>query len=126
MAKVLIVDDEEVYRTYLSGWLAREGHEVETASNGHEAIDVGKIFAPDVVIVDWMLKDDLYGLQVAEALQAFSPDLKTILITGFPSEGLRREAMDARVYRFMEKPFHMTELSAAVCEAMGDDSDAPN
>ena len=126
MAKVLIVDDEEVYRTYLSGWLAREGHDVETASNGHEAIDVGKIFAPDVVIVDWMLKDDLYGLQVAEALQAFSPDLKTILITGFPSEGLRREAMDARVYRFMEKPFHMTELSAAVCEAMGDDSDAPN
>ncbi len=126
MAKVLIVDDEEVYRTYLSGWLAREGHEVETASNGHEAIDVGKIFAPDVVIVDWMLKDDLYGLQVAEALQAFSPDLKTILITGFPSEGLRREAMDARVYRFMEKPFHMTELSAAVCEAMGDDSDASN
>jgi len=126
VAKVLIVDDEEVYRTYLSGWLAREGHDVETASNGHEAIDVGKIFAPDVVIVDWMLKDDLYGLQVAEALQAFSPDLKTILITGFPSEGLRREAMDARVYRFMEKPFHMTELSAAVCEAMGDDSDAPN
>ncbi len=126
MAKVLIVDDEEVYRTYLSGWLAREGHEVETASNGHEAIDVGKTFAPDVVIVDWMLKDDLYGLQVAEALQAFSPDLKTILITGFPSEGLRREAMDARVYRFMEKPFHMTELSAAVRDAMGEDTDAPN
>ncbi len=126
MAKILIVDDEEVYRTYLSGWLAREGHDVETASDGHAAIDVGKTFAPDVVIVDWMLKNDLYGIQVAQALRAFSPDLKIILITGFPSEELRREAMDARVYRFMEKPFHMTELSAAVRDAMGEDTDAPN
>jgi CheY-like chemotaxis protein len=63
MANVLVVDDEEVYRTYLSGWLTRDGHEVQIASNGQEAIEIGKAFPPDVLIVDWMLKNEYYGLQ---------------------------------------------------------------
>jgi DNA-binding NtrC family response regulator len=118
MANVLVVDDEEVYRTYLSGWLTRDGHEVQIASNGQEAIEIGKEFPPDVLIVDWMLKNEYYGLQVAEALCGVVPDLKTILITGFPSESLRREALNARVFRFIEKPFHMTDLAAAVRDAV--------
>ncbi len=123
MANVLIVDDEEVYRTYLSSWLTRDGHDVRTAPNGHEAISTAKSFLPDVLIVDWLLKNDYYGLQVAEAVQGLAPELRTILITGFPSESLRREALNARVFRFMEKPFHMADLAEAVRDAVSSEPD---
>jgi len=123
MARVLIVDDEEVYRTYLSNWLVHEGHDVRSAPNGHEAIITAKAFLPHILIVDWLLKNDYYGLQVAEAVQDLTPELKTILITGYPSEGLRRDARQAQVFRFMEKPFHMSDLSTAVRDAARSQSD---
>ena len=67
MPKVLIVDDERSYRDYLGRFLAREGHEVQLAATGREAIDGGCRFRPDVLVVDWMLKDHVHGLQVTEA-----------------------------------------------------------
>ena len=118
MANVLIVDDEEVYRTYLSGWLAREGHEVRSAANREEAALVAKSFRPDVLIVDFLLKDEYYGLQVAEAMRELAPELRIIVITGYPSESLRRDALDARVFRVVEKPFHMVDLADAVRDAV--------
>ncbi len=118
MANVLIVDDEEVYRSYISDWLAREGHEVRTASNRHEAIITAKSFRPDLLIVDFLLKDEYYGLQVADAMRELASELHVILITGYPSESLRRDALDARVFKVLEKPFHMAELADAVHDAV--------
>ncbi len=118
MANVLIVDDEEVYRTYISGWLAREGHEVRSASNRQEAALVARSFRPDLLIVDFLLKDEYYGLQVAEAMRELAPELRIIVITGYPSESLRRDALDARVFRVIEKPFHMVDLADAVRDAV--------
>ncbi len=118
MAKVLIVDDEEVYRTYISNWLVREGHEVRTASNRHEAIITAKSLRPDLLIVDFLLKDEYYGLQVADAMRELASELRVILITGYPSESLRRDALEARVFRVLEKPFHMVDLADAVRDAV--------
>ncbi len=118
MANVLIVDDEEVYRTYISGWLAREGHEVRSASNRQEAALVAKSFRPDLLIVDFLLKDEYYGLQVAETMRELAPELRIIVITGYPSDTLRREALDAHVFRVIEKPFHMVDLADAVRDAV--------
>ncbi len=118
MANVLIVDDEQVYRTYISDWLAREGHEVRSASNRQEATLVAKSFRPDLLIVDFLLKDEHYGLQVAEALRELAPELRIIVITAYPSESLSRDALDARVFRVIEKPFHMVDLADAVRDAV--------
>lgn len=118
MANVLILDDEEVYRTYISDWLAREGHEVRSTSNRQEAALVAKSFRPDLLIVDFLLKDKYYGLQVAEAMRKLAPELRIIVITGYPSENLRRDALDARVFKVIEKPFHMVDLADAVRDAV--------
>jgi DNA-binding NtrC family response regulator len=118
MANVLIVDDEEVYRTYISNWLAREGHEVRSASNRQEAALVAKSFCPDLLIVDFLLKDEYYGLQVAEAMRELAPELRIIVITGYPSDSLRRDALDAHVFRVIDKPFHMIDLADAVRDAV--------
>lgn len=119
MSRILIVDDERSYRRYLSQHLAREGHDVRSASSGDEAIEIGATFPPDVLILDWML-DDTCNLEVAETLRATDPELKIILITGFRSELAQQEAPEGTIFRFIEKPFDLSDLSAAVRGAVVD------
>ena len=69
MCKVLIVDDERDYRDQLSLCLSEDELEIRTAGSGREAIDLGACFRPDVLVADWMLKNHIHGLHVAEVLQ---------------------------------------------------------
>jgi DNA-binding NtrC family response regulator len=117
MSKVLVVDDEQSYREYLGRFLARDGHEVRVAESGHEALEIGVRFRPDVLVVDWMLKNHVHGLHVAQALSAIRPDMASILITGFPSGDLKAAAERARIFRFIEKPFDVEEIREAVAVA---------
>lgn len=117
MIRVLIVDDEPSYRDYLERFLKREGYDVRTASTGQEALAIGKEFAPRVILADWMLKDHIHGLQVAETLREIRPDLQILLMTGFPSSEIRKEADRAQVFRFLEKPFGLDEIALALAAA---------
>lgn len=114
MSKILIVDDEEVYRRHLELALAPGGHEIATASSGREAIDVGARYRPDILVTDWMLKNHLHGLHVARVLRSVLPDMQAILVTGFPSEDLRANADKAHVFDFIEKPFERDRIQTAV------------
>ncbi|TFH18467.1 MAG: response regulator [Myxococcales bacterium] len=114
MTKILVVDDEAGYRTRIKELLADEGYTVETAGTGQNAIDVAREFHPDLLVVDWMLKDELDGFDVAHALRRESPDLETILITGYPTPALEAKAIDSHVCAVVYKPFEPDELSAAV------------
>ncbi|MGD8454138.1 MAG: response regulator [Phycisphaerae bacterium] len=125
MLKVLVVDDEESYRHHISRALQQNGHEVRAAGDGPDAVLQGSQFRPDVLIVDWMLRSRVHGLQVAEVLGTVVPHLQTILVTGFPSADLRGEARRQRVVTFLEKPFDLADLRAAVRETTATESESP-
>jgi CheY-like chemotaxis protein len=112
MARILVVDDERTYRRWLERLLVDEGHEVRVADSGREAIDLGVRWRPDLAVVDWMLRGDLHGLHVAAALRAVRPDTRVILITGFPSEDLRRSS--EHLSDFVTKPFDLDQVRASV------------
>ena len=112
--RVLIADDEEHYRDYLRVSLAEHGHEVSTVDTGRVAIDHGVRFRPHVLVTDWMLHDQIHGLRVSNVLRAVDPSLQAIVITGFPSTDLQRDARHSGVYRFIEKPFELQEMIDAV------------
>ncbi len=114
MVRVLVVDDEPRYRDHISRVLTRDGHEVRVAGSAREAIASGSAFRPHVLVADWMLRDQLHGLQVCESLSTAVPGLKTILITGFPSADVRADARSVQVVEFIEKPFEMARLRDAV------------
>jgi DNA-binding NtrC family response regulator len=129
MPKVLVVDDEEVYRRQLHMALESDGHEVRVASSGREAIDVGARFRPDVAVVDWMLKDRVHGLHVARVLRTVRPDMQAILVTGFASSHLRSEADKFCVCDFIEKPFDLVRIRGAIRRATdlpGEEVEAPS
>jgi DNA-binding NtrC family response regulator len=121
MAKVLIVDDEQSYRRYISARLTRDGHTVETAATGADGIDIGMAFGPDLLIVDWILEHGDLGIRVADALHRRNPELQTILITGFSAKQALKESEGRPIVRCIEKPFEIDDLAAAVGEALATD-----
>ena len=117
MASVLIVEDENSLRETLARFLEHEGHEVLSAASGREAFDVGISAESEILVTDWMLKDHIPGLHVSEALRAVNPELRTILITGFPSRDLLSESDRCGVLQLLEKPFNLDDLQEALEEA---------
>ncbi len=118
MTRVLVVDDEEIYRHQLTETLSSDGSHVATAANGREAVDIGARYRPDVLVIDWMLKDHIHGLHVVQTLRAVTPDLQSILITGFPSDDLRHESDQLNIADFIEKPFKRERVLDAVQRAL--------
>jgi DNA-binding NtrC family response regulator len=115
--RILVVDDEARYRAYLHRILGAQGHDVEVARTGREAIDTGIRFRPELLVTDWMLRNHLHGLHISRVLRTIDSEMPTILMTGFPSEELRTEARISRVLHFIEKPFEVESLEAAVRHA---------
>ena len=91
--RILIVGDEPTYREYLERFLSRDGLDVRTAETGAEAIELAKSFAPDILLADWMLRCEMHGIEVGEALRAQRPDLRILLMTGFPTADLEAEGL---------------------------------
>ncbi len=118
MARVLVVDDEPSYRKYLERYLIHEGYEVRAAGSASEAMEIATGFEPHVLLVDWMLKDRLHGLDVALALRAGNASLQILLMTGYASEDVKEQARQANVFRFLEKPFGLEEVASAVADAV--------
>ena len=116
--KILIVDDEPTYREYLKRFLSRDGLDVRTAETGAEAIEVSREFAPDILLADWMLRCEMHGIEVGEALRRQWPDLRILLMTGFPTADLQAEAERVGIDGFLEKPFSLEDLSSAIKDAL--------
>jgi DNA-binding NtrC family response regulator len=110
MTRVLVVDDEPDYPQLLSIILSKEGFEVQTAASSEEARCVAKEFTPDVLIVDWMLDGAKDGLQVSQTLGELNPGMRTVLITGYPSDAVEAHAEQVATAHFLNKPFTPSQL----------------
>ena len=116
--RILIVDDEPTYREYLERFLRRDGLDVRTAETGAEAIALADEFGPDVLLADWMLRCEMHGIEVGETLRAKRPDLRILLMTGFPTADLEAEAARVGIDGFLEKPLALEDLSRAIDAAI--------
>jgi DNA-binding response OmpR family regulator len=114
MQKLLIVDDVAEYRDTLKAALTRDGFEVCTASGSRSAAQVLGSFTPDVLVIDWMLRETLDGVEVASMLRNLVPGLKTVLMTGLPADDLADSVGDGLISAVIEKPFTLGTLRAAL------------
>jgi len=103
--KILVCDDEPSVRDYVSYLLVKVGHQVETASDGQEALEI--ILANpdsfDVLITDYRMPR-LTGMQLVVKIRAMNVPLKVLMISGFdiPDSPL--------IDGFLRKPFEPTDL----------------
>ena len=109
MSRILIIEDEEVLADSLQDILAGEGHQVRTARNGLDALDVLAREKPDLALLDLMLPL-VDGLTVLKALRRDSPSTAVVVVTSCSREALQ----GLPVQGFLRKPFSLDALLGAV------------
>ena len=122
--QVLVLDDEAIVGKRLQPALAKVGCDVEIFDAPRPALErlTEKTF--DVVVTDIRM-DEIDGIEVLERVQARSPATRVVLITGYATVELAREAMAKGAFDFIAKPFkpqELREVIAKAAEALGFDS----
>ncbi len=103
-SKILVVDDEASVREALHDWLRDSGHEVYTAINGSEALEVVKEKKPEIVIAD-LVMPGIDGLGLTKQIKELFPDISVIIITAYGSITTAIAAIKEGAYDYIEKPF---------------------
>ncbi len=114
LPRVLVVEDEADLRRFIAGVLS-EAHEVETAKDGAEALEVLKKNRPDLVLSDVMMPGTS-GLDLCRAIKA-DPGLRHIPVILLTARGESEAALEgyaAGADDFVSKPFHTKVLLARV------------
>ena len=112
---ILLVEDEDVVRSFVERVLSRLGYRVSTAQSGAEALALvadhpGPI---DLLVTDVMLPG-MVGREVSERLTALRPSLRTLFISGYTEDSIvHRGELDPGV-SFLSKPFTPDALGHAV------------
>lgn len=111
--KILCIDDDPSLLELLEEVLVAAGHEVLTAANGTQALQIIVSQELDLVIADMMLPD-LSGAELIRAAKAQAPGLPTLGISAAADPGIESEARDAGAGRFLRKPFLVADLLGEV------------
>ena len=111
--RILIVDDELVFRESLAGWLERDGYEVETAAGGTEALERLKNSRFDILVVDVKM-EGISGMDILKQVNANHLDTAVVMITAYGSIAAAIEAMKNRAYDYLLKPFDPIDLSLMI------------
>ncbi|ABA03841.1 response regulator receiver [Nitrobacter winogradskyi Nb-255] len=119
MARVLIADDEDSMRSLVARAIAMDGHEIVTAADGAEALD---ILSADAHTFDLLLTDIkmpiMDGIALALAAARDFPGLIILLMTGFADQRERASGLNAIVHDVVTKPFSVADIRAAVAGAL--------
>jgi DNA-binding NtrC family response regulator len=116
MRRVLIVEDDPASLELLVSWIQQQrGWEVCSAQSGKVAIELSKTFKPDVVVSDYLLQDDVTGVDVIAEVRAHHPPVRCVLVTGV----LQAAALDAQRISgvpILTKPLDFRRLQRAISD----------
>jgi len=117
MSKVLLVDDEERFRTSLAKRLRARGWDVVDVDNGEDAVkQVRKDREIDIAILDLKMPE-MDGLQTLAEMRAYSPAIQAIMLTGHGSLDSAKDAGRLEAFKYLQKPCDIEELSRVLEEA---------
>jgi DNA-binding response OmpR family regulator len=110
--RVLVVEDDATVSEVVTRYLEREGFSVETAADGHEALDRALTEPPDLMVLDIMLPG-LDGLEVCRRVRAKAP-IPIIMLTALGEENDRVVGLDLGADDYITKPFSPRELTSRI------------
>ena len=116
MSRILLIEDQESYRTTLGDALAQE-HDVVAVESGEKAVEAAAADAFDLVITDLVL-GGMTGLEVIRQLKRLDPYLEVIVMTAYGTVESAVEAMKEGAYDYISKPFNLDEFQLLVSNAL--------
>jgi DNA-binding NtrC family response regulator len=106
---IVVVDDEELIRSWLGERLKAAGYTVETAATGAEALTLVMEAGPALMLLDLRLPDG-NGVELLQQYREIDRDLVVIIVTAYGEIGTAVEAVKAGAYDFVEKPVQVESL----------------
>jgi len=109
MARILLAEDDDQLRVFLSRGLRRAGHEVDAAADGDAALRFGIAADYDLLLAD-VVMPGIDGIELARRMTQRQPGIRIMFITGFAAVALRDNGLAPNRPRVLAKPFHLRNL----------------
>jgi two-component system NtrC family response regulator len=114
---ILVVDDEKEICDLFQNFLTQEGYQVFTATNGVEAISLGKQNRLDLALLDIKMPG-MDGIEALQKLKKVKKDMEVIILTGYGTLKTAKEAMRLGAYDYLTKPFDLGLVKNIIREAL--------
>ena len=118
--RVLLVEDDDMVRSFAAAQLRELGYQVTLAENGVIARGIlrrGKRF--DLIVTDVVMPGGVGGREVAQIAIQQQPDVKVLFISGYTRDAILQHGRVDPGLRLLSKPFTRAQLARAVREALG-------
>ena len=112
--RILVVEDEADVLTLVSAMVRLLGHEVSVASNGERALDLIDTWQPDLIITDVILTGSMNGAELARQAQVLYPEIRILLMSGYPEYALRGDGSLESGLQLLKKPFGSKDLKKSI------------
>ncbi|MGA6992678.1 MAG: sigma-54 dependent transcriptional regulator [Candidatus Deferrimicrobiaceae bacterium] len=110
---ILIVDDEEIVRESLAGWLGDDGYEVGVAENGARALERLPEKDWNLAMVDLKMPG-MDGIELMDEIRKVKPETIVIIMTAYATVDTAVKAMKKGAYDYIVKPFNPEDLSMTI------------
>ena len=117
MERILIVEDDNFFRTLLTDLLKGEGYEVDSAANSRQALQLFKKNVYQLVVTDLVLPDKS-GLDLLTRVKQHDPNVDVIIITGHANVETAITALKSGARDYLIKPFNYDEFKHTVALCM--------
>ncbi len=119
MKKLLVVDDEKIFRESLFHWFEEEGFDVTPVDSGEEALRVYDVDKFDIILLDIKMPG-MSGLELLAKIKQIDPNATVIMITAFASVSTAIQALKEGAYDYVTKPVDPDELTHLIHKALKD------
>ncbi|MFZ4122767.1 MAG: cell cycle two-component system response regulator CpdR [Caulobacterales bacterium] len=109
MARILLAEDDDSIRAFLTANLTRAGHAVDSFGDGEEAWTALQRASYDLLLTD-IVMPIMDGIELARRAAEVDPAMKIVFITGFAAVALSQHAQAPRDAKVLSKPFHLKDL----------------
>lgn len=117
--KILVVDDEKIFRESLFHWFEEEGFDVTPVDSGEEALKVYDVDRFDIILLDIKMPG-MSGLELLAKIKQIDPHATVIMITAFASVSTAIQALKEGAYDYVTKPVDPDELTHLIHKALKD------
>jgi two-component system cell cycle response regulator CpdR len=119
LARILIAEDEDAIRGLVARALLQDGHDVMTATDGAEALDVlmREQGAFELLLTDIRMPV-MDGIALALAVARDHPAITILLMTGYADQRERASGLSTLIHDVVTKPFSLATIRAAVNDAL--------
>ena len=113
MARILLAEDDDQMRAFLSRGLRRAGHAVDAVGDGEAALERSSDAQYDLLLAD-VVMPGIDGIELARRMAARQPGIRVMFITGFAAVAVQDDRFTPQRPRVIAKPFHLRHLIAEI------------